>query len=325
MRRSLITFALLFTAASLSAQEFDVFDLNDFVDPRLHGAVYDHHGKLTDRGDVFRLVRIATGGISDYAWRSTPTHDNVGFLHVVASEYRGNLQANLKATFLEGQHDNALPRYRLMTQVAHYTLHQASSEVKKGGVRRIAGRALLSMAIEENRLDVITGAPVRRFNTEIAAEVDVAMSLPGGRNASGSLVWTSRQTATPGEQICVANCTNALPLEFLDPSQPPSPKYVFTPGQTHRIQRASYYYRLEEHTLANRYRFGVSFGVGGEKTDRWRWGATRVGVRGAMDVGHLGTFNVTWTPTFVPRSVGRRTTQEVAIFLDQTVWAFLGR
>lgn len=316
MKRALFVLFFLLAASPLIAQEFDVFDLNDFVDPRVHGALYDHHGKVTDRGDVFRLVRVATGGISDYAWRNTPTHDNVGFLHIVGSEYVGNLQANVKATFLEGQHDNALPRYRVMTQFARYMLHEANSEVKKSGAERIAGRAMVSFAIEENRLDEITGTPVRRFNTEIAAEFDLAMSLPRGRNASGSIIWTSRQSAIPGnqqaQQACITDCgVNATPIVSSDP------------GRMRRTQRLSYYYRLEEHTIANRYRFGLNFGFGGEKSDRWRWGATRVGFLGAMEAGQAGTVNVTWTPTYVPRDIGRRMTQEVAIFIDRTLFASL--
>jgi hypothetical protein len=90
-----------------------------------------------------------------------------------------------------------------------------------------------------------------------------------------------------------------------------------------RTQRLSYYYRLEEHTIANRYRFGLNIGFGGEKTDRWRWGATRAGLHGAMEAGSVGTLNVTWTPTFVPRAAGKRMTQEVAIFFDRTVFASL--
>ncbi len=312
MRRALLALFTLLSAVPLAAQEFDVFDLNDFVDPRLHGAIYDRNGSLTDRGDVFRLVRIATGGISDYAWRSTPTHDNVGFLHVVASEYAGNFQANVKATFLDGQHDNALPRYRVMTQLAHYMLHEANSEVKKSGIDRIAGRAMVSLAIEDNRLGEITGTPVRRYNTEIAAELDLAMSLPGGRNASGSIIWTSRQSAIPGQQQlgCTTGCF----------APPPTNN---DSGHMQRTERASYYYRLDEHQIANRYRFGLNFGVGGEKTDRWRWGATRAGIHGAMDVGPAGTLNVTWTPTYVPGSIGKHTTQEVAIFFDKTVFVSL--
>jgi hypothetical protein len=318
MRRTLFALFLLIVAAPLIAQEFDFYDLNDFVAPSLHGALYDPRGNLTDRGDVFRIVRVVTGGVSGYAWRNTPADDKVGFVQVVGSEYAGNFQANVKATFLDGHRDNTLPQYRVMTQFAHYMLHAANTEAKDGGTEWLAGRAMVSVAIAENRLDAITGGRERRFNTEFAAEFDVPIILPGGLNASGSIIWTSRESALPGKSFANPSCAG-LPVSF------PCAPFLFQPGSLRRTQRASYYHRVEDRTIAGRYHFGLDLSVGGEKTERWRWGVTRASVRGAMDVRSAGTLNVAWMPAYTRPVTGKHVRQEVAIFIDRTVFASLAR
>jgi hypothetical protein len=311
---------LLSCAGTLAAQELDVFDLNDFVDPRVHGATFDRFGRLTSRGDHFRVVRVTTGAVSDYAWHNTPTHDNVGFVHVVASDYRGAFQSNVKLTLLNAEHTLDLPRWRAATQFAYYTLHQANTAVKTKSIERIAGRLLIGVAAEENPLrDVVAGGHAGRFNTEVSVELDAAMSVFGGRNASGSLVWVSRSTTADVTETVFQ--PGGLPSAFFAGGQPF--EQVVTRAQ--RTQRATYYYRLDDKLLASRYRIGASFGVGGEKSDRWRWGATRVGLHGSAAIGGAGSVNVTWTPTFIPSAAGKRTTQEVAIFLNRTLYARLGR
>lgn len=151
---------------------------------------------------------------------------------------------------------------------------------------------MLSFAIEENRIDDPSRAS-RRFNTEFGIEVDIANGILGGRNASGSLVWMTRTTAVPGS------------------------------ARAQRMQRASYYYRFNDHALTDRIQVGLNFGFGGQRTDRWQWGATRFGMHAATDLGRVGTLNFSWTPTYVPRDPIRHLTHEVAFFVDRTLMAHL--
>jgi hypothetical protein len=319
--RALATLVFLLSCAgTAAAQELDVFDLNDFVAPASLGATFDLHGRLTDRGDDFRVVRITTGAVSGYAWQNTPARDHVGFLHLAASEYRGAFQSNVKLTLFNTEHSSDLPRWRAATQFAYYMLHQANTAAKATGVERIAGRLMITVAAEENPLrGVVSGGHPGHFNTDLAVELDTAMSIFGGRNASGSLVWVSRSTTATvieQQQPYQGPCCVSGPLL---PFQP-----TISVTRAQRIQRATYYYRLEDKLLASRYRIGASVGVGGEKSDRWR-GATRVGLHGSAAIGGAGSVNVTWTPTFIPSAAGKRITQEVAIFLNRTLYARLGR
>lgn len=110
MKRRLV--ALLFAAAfcaQVGAQELDIYDLNDFVDPRQLGAVVGSHGRLNCPCDPFLVSRLVAGGAVNYLDVFRATDASASFIHVANSYYRGPWQANWKITQLnrEGNEPDA--------------------------------------------------------------------------------------------------------------------------------------------------------------------------------------------------------------------------
>lgn len=280
---------LLLVAASAAAQEFDIFDLNDFVDPRLRGAVYDESGLgLVENGVGYRVIRLATGGISNYAWRNRPMTDEVAFVHLVSSAYTGATQMNVKVSLLTSRQDDAqiLPRYRVTGQLARYQMAPPSAHLRKLGVTEsIAGRWLLAATIEENRFNDPRHGPHRSYNGEFGGELDLTLPLPRGRSVSGSFIATARNTQYEGW-----------------------------------TGRLTYYYRLPE-WQHSRIRFGSALGAGIQRTDAWHLGALRMAMRTSVDVPRMGTLNLTWTPTYLPGASERSISHELAIFVDRTLFS----
>lgn len=301
---------VLLSAVSARAQEFDVFDLTDFVNPMLRDAAFDEHGAMQRPGRLFTVVRGVTGAISDYAWRSTPTHDNVGFVSLSANRYFSDKQAGIKLTMLDPRHDEALPRYRIAAQFGKYTSRKANTKVEEDGLAWLADRMLVTLGVEENRIRGELGSR-RRVNLEVGVQYDLAMPIPGGRNASGSLIWMTRSGAR--------RVTRVVPVDVSSPFI-----YRVELLQPRRTQRVGYYYQFDERPVAERLRVNLDFDIGGERTDKWHWGATRLGVRGSLDIGAAGTLNAAWTSTFVPHDADQNNRrQEVAIFVDRTLFAKL--
>jgi hypothetical protein len=283
VKRLLLSCAFVLAGAA-QAQEFDIFDENDFLDPRIRGAEFRSDGRrVRDPGTDFQILRMSTGGISNYTWRSEPTNANVGFLHLTHSIYRGGYQANFKLTTLQAGSRAALPRYRATTQFARYFLTPIVNGASKER-EQIAGRLLLTASFEENRVRTAGGA-ARDYNLEIGAELDAAIPLPRGRNANGSLVWVRRELGQ----------------------------------KAGRIQRLTYFYRFVDRTYFGRVRFGTSLGVGGEKQTEWHWGAARLGFLSSINISRAGTMKLTYTPTVLPASRDRRVYQEIALFFDRTL------
>src|SRR5262249_29718109 len=121
-------------------------------------------------------------------------------------------------------------------------------------VVRAAGRILFTGSLAENpKRDLRTqGVQRRTFDPEYGVEIDSYTRL---RNfaTTGSLVWTHHIT----DSGSYAN-------------------------------RVTYFYRGPELSLLNDYvRFSGRFGVGGEHTDAWHWGATRAILNAAVDLPHV--------------------------------------
>ena len=121
MKRLLVAALLLLCAAAAVAQEFEIFDPNDFVDPRERGAVFAPTGmRLLSPGAAFSVVRVYGGIVSNYQWRDTPSGADLSFAHVVWNRYRDNWQLNLKLTTYDVQAGAQLPWYRGTVQFGRY-------------------------------------------------------------------------------------------------------------------------------------------------------------------------------------------------------------
>lgn len=283
--KRLVLVLLVFCAVPAGAQEFDVFDFNDFLDPRLRGAEYAGNGNtIVQPGDDVQILRITTGIIRNYQWHNRPTEEEARFLHFAHSIYRGRNQWTGKLTALDGDGDSTVPRYRGTLQWGTYRLQKAklSTDLEP---QKIASRFLISATIEENRYKNVLIGRTRDYNTELGLQADVSLPLPRGRSVMGSLVYMTRDM-----------------------------------GELGGAQRLTYFYRIDDRRIGEHLQFGATFGVGGEKTDKWHWGATRIGLLGAAELPWVGgTMNVVWTPTYVPGARERNVFHEVAVFFDRTL------
>jgi len=86
--------------AALQAQELDIYDIDDFVDPRIFGAVAAPHGRINCPCDPFLVSRLMAGGVANYVDVLRVTDSGASFVHLATSYYRGPWQANWKVTQL---------------------------------------------------------------------------------------------------------------------------------------------------------------------------------------------------------------------------------
>jgi hypothetical protein len=289
MRRLILALALLLAATAAAAQEFDIFDQNDFIDPRQRGASFDAGGfGVTDPGSDFSVLRAYTGHVSNYQWRNTPTNQEVNFVQLAHSFYRDRRQLNLKLTFLDAAGRSDLPAYRGTVQYGSYFAVQPAEGSNDGQpARQVASRWLVSAAFEQNAVRS-RDASGRSLNYELAAEMDVLVPLRrANHNIIGSLIFVDRRA--------------------IDHSQ-----------------RLTYFYHVGEKRHAHGLRVTMNLGAGGERTDHWRWGSARAVVNASIDAGRIATINFAYAPTYVPHDpAGRRVHHEITLYLDRTVMAHL--
>lgn len=297
-KRLLIFLFVATMAASAAAQELDVFEITDFMDPRLRGTVFDADGvHAKEQGADFRIIRFDAGGVHNYDWRTEPTDENVHFMHVVGSYYSGLRQVNVKFTTLQTSDRSTLPEFRLEGQVARYEL--ATVLTAEHLIQKIAGRWAFSTAIERTRLCIDSGEVGNQtpsgiahrtcslhYGGEATAQLDDEFPLPNGRTNAGSLILTVRSTAAEGH-----------------------------------VLRATYVSRLADKAY-DRLRVGVAFDFSGERARAaTHWGAVRLGLSGAVDLFAGVALNAVWTPTYNITERGRRVHNEVALFVDRKLYA----
>lgn len=278
-------FILLFVAVAANAQEFDVFDPNDFIDPRERGAVFKAGGfGTTAPGDEFTLLRAYAGRVSDYQWRNTPTNAELSFLHLTSNVYRGDKQLNLKLTVLDGNTEARVPAYRGRIQFGQYFVTASRKKDGSESDLRMSGRWLVTASAEENTLQARNDS---RFLYEFGVELDGYVRYRRA-NIVGSVVWMRRKVA-----------------------------------ENQVIDRLTYVYRFPEGSIRN-VRLNTSLGVGGERSTGWHWGATRALLVATYDLDVLhSSINLAYGPTYVPGDRLRNVYHEVAFYVDSTLLARL--
>src|SRR5262249_17789410 len=99
MSRLLLLMAALLALSSAGpfGQEFSLFDLNDFVDPRQLGAVPASFGRFGCPCKTVVVVRALAGWDHDFMNVTEATRTDAGFGQIAASVYRGPWQLNVKA------------------------------------------------------------------------------------------------------------------------------------------------------------------------------------------------------------------------------------
>jgi hypothetical protein len=99
MRLPLVTllFLTLAAAADLGAQTVDVFDPDDFVDPRSHGV---GNGS---RGDLFFVSRAVVGFARGYADKNRPLNQDIAVASINTSVYWSSFQLTYKHSEVRGE------------------------------------------------------------------------------------------------------------------------------------------------------------------------------------------------------------------------------
>lgn len=90
--RMLLLLVALSAAAVLDAQQLDLFDPDDFVEPRL------------TRGRIVFMARLVAGVSRGYLDQYRPLGQDLGFLHIANSLYWSGLQLDFKRTEERGEH-----------------------------------------------------------------------------------------------------------------------------------------------------------------------------------------------------------------------------
>jgi hypothetical protein len=295
--RVALAIVLILVASAAFAQELDIFEITDFMDPRLRGLEFDNAGRdAIEHGSDFKIVRAVAGAARDYDWRTKPTGRDVQFVHITGSYYSGLMQGSIRLTTLNTPSDSSLPHYRLTTEVARYLL----DTVQIPGSRltqKMAERFLLTTSVEQTNVcktgnDRGTSEQTQNVchghvDYEIGAQYDTSIPLGANRgSATGSLIVAFRISAEQG-----------------------------------RIFRATYVGRVVDLGF-DRMRVGVAYDVSAERaSSSLRWGATRVSLLYAVDLAAGTAVNVAWTPTFILTEPGRRVHNEVALFIDRKLYS----
>lgn len=295
MRAPLAILALL-CAFPAAAQELDIFDPTDFIDPRERGTVF-REGRfgVEEAGKPFSLVRVYGGRVGDYQWRTTATDADVGFVHVASSFYRGARQLNVKLTSFRADEEARIPAYRGTVQLGRYFVTGPVGLPDMPDDARISGRVLVTWSVEENPYRNDAGTIRRdRLNHDFGLQADVRLPMPklaGADHLDGSFIWMRRRI-----------------------------------DEATFVDRVSYLYRFRQRLRSNgRLRLNAALGGGAERAASWHCCVARAVVTASFTIPRVDTgINVAFAPTFSPASDGRRTHYEVAVYLDRTVLARLG-
>jgi hypothetical protein len=214
--RTALWVVLLWSAAGVFAQEAQLFDLSDFMDPRLRGVVYESDGHtVTDQGEPFFVLRAIAGGVSDYRHRQRLTQDEIGFLHLAGSFYTGKYQVSTKYTRMGAVQTEGVPLHQLAIQFSRYT---AGDVPAGGGVvapwqdpttdrEEVVGRQSVSLLIERD--------PTHRrsFNYEIGGAI--SLRVPSvDEPVLGSLHYAFRMDATGNQHRLAYIYRHDVPVRF---------------------------------------------------------------------------------------------------------------
>jgi len=184
MKRALAA-ALFLSAAAVSAQEIDVFDINDFVNPRQLGAVVRPNGALACPCNQALVATLVGGGVHDYVDGLRPTGADVRFAHLATSYYAGLWQVNVKATAFENESTVEVPARKYSLQLGRYyafghndpPVLRAQLNYSRIEYRRTTAGSSIAPATAYNAYD-----------RELGAEIDVSF-----RRFAGSFVYLDDQ------------------------------------------------------------------------------------------------------------------------------------
>lgn len=274
-------------SAIATAQEFDVFDTNDFLDPRIRGLVLvpSAPADAVSGDSPFLVTKVSMGRVSDYYYRTAPTGADVTVTHVATSYYRGRHQFNMKLTDFSSYGGNptdpvTLPKNSATLQWAVYDADVVSAlpgsgvPEKSSSPEVILNRYLFSLSTEE-------GAFAHGRNYEMGSEIDIRIPKT---DVLGTLSYVLRKT----------------------------PDGI--------SERFAYVYRIGQEGF-KRLNVDGSVGYVAEKAGHWQWGNIRPAIHARVALDRLSTsIHVAYAPT-ISVIGGLRVRHEAAVFVDYTLIA----
>jgi hypothetical protein len=190
--RATLCALLLLLATPLAAQELDVWDISDFVDPRVLASETED-GRLACPCDGFLIVRVMGGAASNYIDVVRPTNRDIYYAHLAASYYRGRWQANWKRTQVEpassggdelGPGTFVIPISKNTLQIGYY----------HGDGRHWLNRTELTWSAVEHEMARVPppgGRAAHRYEHELGLEHDFSFRV-GRLPIRGSLTYVGR-------------------------------------------------------------------------------------------------------------------------------------
>jgi hypothetical protein len=203
MKTSFALLLLLASAlcASMQAQELDIYDIDDFVDPRQLGAVVGPYGRLTCPCDRFLVSRLMGGGVANYIDVFRPTAADATFIHLATSYYRGPWQANWKLTRLSREDFLSDERPIRETDITRTPQHKSTLQLARYLAFGPAASATVirmeatwtALQYQHRAIDPATGGVEvdRRYEHEVGFEGDIPWRI-GGLPLITSLVYVGR-------------------------------------------------------------------------------------------------------------------------------------
>jgi hypothetical protein len=300
-RRSIfIAVAIAFTfIIPCKAQELDLFELTDFVDPRLRGAEVSPELVVTDKGGDFRFFRAIVGGVANYNSRTRPTGGDVAFVHLAGSIYSGMQQFNYKVTTLKANDDASRPRLRVTGQYARYGFsHLEDSTTHEKSLT--TDRYLLTASLEDTEkckpivsalaeFPAGTGSRLncsRHLDSEFGIQSD--SSLLGADRDLVTFLFGMRNTADDGLLL-----RSTISIRVFERT---SSKARMSLAIDHSLERANNSVRV---------------------------GATGLAIGTSFDLRKGMTVHGLWRPSYVPSEPGHRVYNEFGLFIDTTLYSRL--
>jgi len=195
MRRALFI-ALLLTASMAQAQELDIFDINDFVDPRDLGATITPQGWLACPCQRLLVSRLMAGGVADYVDVLRPTSSDVLFAHLATSYYTGRWQLNFKTTRFDSTRSGGeVPTWKYGLQAGRYFTMGGGSDpatlraqvnASKTEYRRLIGRSTSYSSVYDTELGFEVDSSVRILGRPFVTSVVFLQDTPPGHGHGGA-------------------------------------------------------------------------------------------------------------------------------------------
>lgn len=213
--KRLLVLALLVVAPLVRAQELDIFDINDFVDPRDLGATITPDGGLTCPCQRLFVSRLITGAVRHYVDLFQPTYDDIFFADLATSYYTGRWQWNLKTAKLEqttafidtshGYVIGRMPNRKHALQIGRYFVMgtgdnavalraQLNASTRQYRQRRVVGNHLgsyESLYDSDAGFELDTSVPI--FHRPFVTSIVYVANMPFGLPHSGSNALTRRR------------------------------------------------------------------------------------------------------------------------------------